>query len=137
MIDKWKAIIDSIGLTGSQKDWMSEYAELHSSNEIKPIEDVKLNSYAILPIAMRVAAKTLGSELVSVQPMSSPTFGNSKEELEKIKGDVKSTNRDSKIESIIEDKEYKEMEIKDHPDYKSGLFYMDYVYGSTSSQSKK
>lgn len=137
MIDKWKPIIDSIGLTGSKADWMSEYAELHSLNEIKSIDDIKLNSYSILPIAMRVAAQTMGSELVSVQPMSSPTFGNSKEELEKIKGDVKSTNRDGKIESIIEDKEYKEMEVKDHPDYRSGLFYMDYVYGSTSSQSKK
>ena len=131
--EKWKSIIDSISLTGSKADWMSEYAEFHSSND-----DIKLNTYPILPIAMSVVSRTIGMDLVAVQPMSAPSsFGNSEEELGRIKGEVVSTNRDGKIESIIEGKEYKEMEIKDHPDYRSGLFYMDYVYGSTSSFTHK
>lgn len=126
--EKWKSVIDSIGLTGSKAQWMSQYAELHSKEE-------KLENFDkhLLPIAMKVASQTIGLDLVAVKPLSTPSFGNSKEELERIKGEVVSTNRDGKIESIIEDKEYKEMEIKDHPDYKKSIFYMDYVYGGTSS----
>lgn len=49
---------------------------------------------------------------------------------------------DGKIESIINDSEYKEMKIEDHPDYSqcrpfSDLFYLDYKYGSTSSTFNK
>jgi hypothetical protein len=49
--------------------------------------------------------------------MSEPGY-NSDEELEKIKGEVKSINRDNKIDSILHDGEYKEMDIKEHSDIK-------------------
>jgi hypothetical protein len=53
--------------------------------------------------------------------MSEPGY-NSDEELEKIKGEVKSIN-DNKIDSILHDGEYKEMDIKEHSDYKGEGLY--------------
>jgi hypothetical protein len=52
---------------------------------------------------------------------------------------VNRENRDRKIESIVDDKEFEQMKIEDHPDYvkpklPSGqLFYMDFKYGGTES----
>lgn len=132
--DKWSSITESLGITGSKVDCMKEYMNNQSlfENEIVS-EDSK---QPFFPLATKIAAKTIGVDLVAVKPMSSPG-GNSSEEIDRIKNEVKSTNRNNKIESIIENKEYKEMDIKDHPDYKGGignLFYMDYKYsGSTSS----
>jgi hypothetical protein len=90
---------------------------------------------------MKVTAKTIGMDLVSVQPMSSS--GMSQEEVDRIEAEVKKENRDSKIESIIEGKDYKEMKPEEHPDWKPGpkgnLFYMDYTYGThkKTRRSKK
>jgi len=87
----------------------------------------------LLPIAMSFATRTIGQDLVSVKPMNS----NSEEEFEKIKNEVKAENRERKIDSLIEDKEFQEMTVEKHPDYKPGpsgkLFYIDYHYGATSS----
>ena len=35
IIKKWSPILDSIGVTGSKAQWMSEYAEMHSNNDNK------------------------------------------------------------------------------------------------------
>ena len=77
---------------------------------------------AIFPTISRVFAKTIAPNLVSVAPMDGYN--------EKISSDLKSINRDRKIESIVDNKEYVEMKYKDHPDYKSGrpsssIFYID------------
>ena len=96
-IKKWAPILESVGITGSKADWMSEYAEMHSKNET--------------------------------------TLSNTTTEMESIRQDVKIENRDRKIESIVEDKEFEEMKVEDHPDYKgpSGqLFYMDFKYVTQS-----
>lgn len=81
---------------------------------------------SILPIAMQVASRTIGMDLVNVQPM-----GNITDEMIR---EVNSENRDRKIDSITDDKEYEEMKIQDHPDYIEGpkgkLFYIDFKYGS-------
>jgi hypothetical protein len=63
--DKWKSIIGNIGLTGSQADWVSQYAGLQS-------QSTQSSFPSMFPIAMKVAAQTVGLDLVSVQPMSAP-----------------------------------------------------------------
>lgn len=137
---KWSPIIESMGVTGSKADWMSQYAEMHSINE----NNIQISSTQstsnfpnLLPIAKRVAAQTVGLNLVAVKPMG----GNSTDELERIKSEIKSENRDRKIDSITDDKEFEEMKVEDHPDYESGLpsgklFYMDYQYKSTPTHKK-
>ena len=137
---KWAPIIESMGVTGSKADWMSQYAEMHSIHEnntqIQSTQSTS-NFPTILPLAMKVAAQTVGQNLVSVKPMG----GNSDDELERIKNEIKSQNRDRKIDAIIDDKEFEEMTVEEHPEYKNGLpegklFYMDYTYGSTTTHKK-
>lgn len=64
--DKWKSIIGNIGLTGSQAAWMSQYAGLQSQSTTQS------NFPSMFPIAMKVAAQTVGLDLVSVKPLSAP-----------------------------------------------------------------
>lgn len=71
-------------------------------------------SDSFLPIVKRIFAKTIANDLVSVQPMDF----NSEEELNRIKKEVNSVNRDRKIDSIVENNDFEEMKISDHPDYK-------------------
>ena len=99
-------------------------------------EDIFGKSF--LPIAKRVFATTIAQDLIEVKPLGG---GNSWEETKKIENEVKSENRDRKIESLVDDKDYEEMKIEEHPDYKTiepprcNLFYMDMVY--TSEEDKK
>jgi len=135
IMKKWAPIIESVGVTGSQASWMAEYVEMHTINEQNSLlsqsySDSQSQFPSLLPIATKVASQTVGLDLVSVQPIG----GNSQEEIDRINAEIKAENREGKIESILEDKEYKEKTIEDHPDYKNGLpsgqlFYMDYTYG--------
>lgn len=98
--------------------------------------DIK-NSGILLPIAVKMVAKTLAMDLVSVVPLGG---GNSYDELKRIEGEVKMENRDSKIESLIDGKDYVEKKIEDHKDYRKSkdpngsLYYMDYVYGKPNKK---
>ena len=135
---KWAPILERMGMTGSKADWMSEYAEMHSKNESTLSNTTTEDFQTLLPIAMKVSAQTIGTDLVSVAPIGG---GNSGPEMESIRQDVKIENRDRKIESIVEDKEFEEMKVEDHPDYikpkgPSGqLFYLDFTYGGTESNT--
>lgn len=136
VLKKWAPILDNMGITGSQANWMSEYAEMHSNNEAE-ISNTKNEDFpTLLPMAMKVSAQTIGTDLVSVAPMGG---GNSGDEMDAIRKEVKSENRDRKIDSLIENKEFEEMKVEDHPDYikpkvPSGqLFYLDFKYGGTES----
>ena len=137
-IKKWAPILNSMGMTGSKADWMSEYAEMHSKNETTLSNTTTEDFQTLLPIAMKVSAQTIGTDLVTVAPIGG---GNSGPEMESIRQDVKIENRDRKIESIVEDKEFEEMKVEDHPDYikpkgPSGqLFYLDFQYGGTESNT--
>ena len=131
-IKKWATILERMGMTGSKADWMSEYVEMHSKNE-------SLSDFpTLLPMAKQIFAKTIGLDIVPVMPIGG---GNSGTEMESIRQDVKIENRDRKIESIVEDKDFEEMKLEDHPDYikpkgPSGqLFYMDFIYGGTESNT--
>ena len=133
---KWAPILEKMGMTGSKTEWMSEYAEMHSNNETTLSNTTTEEFPTLLPIAKQIFAKTVGLDLVSVSPIGG---GNSGPEMESIRQDVKIENRDRKIESIVEDKEFEEMKVEDHPDYVKPkgplgqLFYMDFKYGGTES----
>lgn len=124
-------------VTESKADCMVEYAQSHQNNESKIKEntivtDDTSSEFPILPIVMRSAARTIGLDLVSVQPMDY----TSEKELERIKNEVKQENRDRKVDSLIEGKEFEEMKVEEHSDYKGPtgkLFYLEYQYGTTQS----
>ncbi len=132
-INKWAPILERMGMTGSKAEWMSEYAEMHSNNETTLSNTNKEEEFpALLPIAMKISAQTIGTDLVSVVPIGG---GNTSEEMEEIRKEVKIENRDRKIESIVDGKEFEEMKVEDHPGYKESvgpkgdLFYLDFKYG--------
>ena len=135
---KWAPILERMGMTGSKADWMSEYAEMYSKNETTLSNTTTEDFPTLLPMAMKVSAQTIGTDLVSVAPIGG---GNTSDKLKEIREDVKIENRDRKIESIVEDKEFEEMKVEDHPDYikpkgPSGqLFYLDFQYGGTESNT--
>ena len=61
-------------------DWMNQYASLHQIQQnYQPIgtasgtSSVYQNFPNMMPLAMQVASKTVGFDLVSVQPISMPT----------------------------------------------------------------
>ena len=141
IMKKWAPIIDSMGVTGSKADWFSQYAQMHSNNESK-IEENTLASDtefpSLLPMAMQVASKTVGLDLVSVLPLASP--GMSQEEVDRINNEIKKENRDGKIDALIEGKDFKGMKPEEHPDWKPGpigsLLYMDFKYGSQNEKEE-
>ena len=139
IMKKWANILGPMGMTGPKADWMSQYANAHLDNETQRnnkieqiLESNTDNEFpSLLPIAMKVASQTIGQNLVSVQPMSHS--GMSQEEIDRISAEIKKENRDSKIDAIVEGKDYKELKPEEHPDWKPGpvgnLFYLDYKYG--------
>jgi hypothetical protein len=60
--DKWDNLIKNTYLTGSKATWIYQYTSLQSQT----------TTSSNFPISMKVAAKTIGLDLVSVQPMSAP-----------------------------------------------------------------
>jgi hypothetical protein len=99
---KWAPVLENMGVTGDRVEWMAEYAEFHSINEnayvnatnvagmgpvLNPIiggqpgqtvnalgavngsGDVGQN---LLPVAMKIAAQTIGLDLVAVKPTPGP-----------------------------------------------------------------
>lgn len=118
---KWAPILGSMGVTGSKADWLAEYAQNMKMGELShpggSTDDSTDNFPSILPMAMRVASRTIGMDLVSVSPLSGP--GMSSEKRKEIESKIKQENRDAKIDSLVEGKEYVEKTIQDHPDYVS------------------
>ena len=53
---------------------------------------------------------------------------------------MKAENRDRKIESLVDDKEFKEMKVEEHPYYRAPetpratLMYLDFVYDVKSDK---
>jgi hypothetical protein len=116
-IEKWEKLIGNMGLSDDRKSWLSNYAQKSFDCEVdSPIHNggsgtqSSSESFSILPMAMRVAAKTIAQDLVSVQPIDGVN-------MDEIMSDIKTENRDRAIDSIIEDKEFEPMKPQDHPDY--------------------
>ena len=142
IIKKWGPILDSMGVTGSKAQWMSEYAEIHSNNEVEKntlsTETTSNDFPSIFPMAKKIVAQTIGLDLVTVKPMNSPG-GTSEETMMRIKAEVKAENRQRKIDNLLEGEEYKEMDITEHEDYSlnGSLLYVDFVYGDSTEIRKK
>ena len=139
IMKKWANILGPMGMTGSQLDNLSQLAE-NQSNHI--LEETKSEDFpSLLPIAMKVAARTISNDLIFA----------SKDEIDEVKKKVQSENRDGKIEAIIEGGEFTEKKLEDDEEYKelmkkgvtpmsgpSGtLFYLDYKYGDESTKPHK
>jgi hypothetical protein len=138
-LEKWAPILDSMGVSGSKADWLSQYAQMHSdsqnveSNTLSSTTQSDSFDMPLLPIAIKIAAQTIGTNIGGFA---------SEEEINAVKARVQSENRDGKIDSVIEDREFTEKKLEDDPEYKelrkkgvtplsapSGqLFYMDYRY---------
>lgn len=98
-LKKWSPVLENMGVTDSERlGWMSEYAEYHSINEnayvnagIQGMGNVLAPSPAsfagqtinatpgsgdvaqnLLPVAMKIAAQTIGLDLVAVKPTPGP-----------------------------------------------------------------
>ena len=136
LMKKWAPIFDSMGTTNSHWGNLSQLAENQSKQILEEntltSEDSNNTEFpSLLPIAMKVASKTVGLDLVQVQPLASP--GMSQEEVDRINNEVKKENRDGKIDALIEGKDFKEMKPEEHPDWKPGpvgkIMYMDFKYG--------
>jgi hypothetical protein len=91
--NKWDNLIGNIGLTGSKATWMSQYVGLQSQSITQS------NFPSMLPIAMKVAAQTVGLDLVSVQPMSAPL--GTLHYMDYQYGDMKHITRKRKINNIF------------------------------------
>jgi hypothetical protein len=142
IMKKWAPIIDSMGTTDSKADWLnSDYSKINldiETNLETKSEDDSTEFLSLLPIAMKVASRTISQDLVFA----------SKEEIDSVKSRIIQENRDGKIESIIEDKPFSEKKLEEDEEYKklmkkgvvpmSGpsnqLFYLDYQYGGTASK---
>ncbi len=142
LMKKWASIFDSMGVTNSHWDNLSQLVDNQSKQILEEntlaSEDSNTEFPSLLPMAMKVASKTVGLDLVSVQPLADP--GMSQEEIDRINNEVKKENRDGKIESIIDGKEFKEMKPEEHPDWRTGprpqLFYMDFKYGEQNEEKE-
>lgn len=97
---RWAPILDSLKVIDEEKrGWMSEYAEMHSLNENVAYNTLNINGMGgvyspavsttpglvagsaqgsgdiaqnLLPVSMKIAAQTIGLDLVAVKPTSSP-----------------------------------------------------------------
>jgi hypothetical protein len=99
---KWAPVLENMGVTGERVEWMAEYAEFHSINEnayvnasnvagmgavtnpvVSPLAGQTLglaSQYTgsgdvgqnLLPVAMKIAAQTIGLDLVAVKPTPGP-----------------------------------------------------------------
>ena len=89
IMNEWDPILNSMGVTGSKADWVVQYVDMHSNNESKVEENTSVNDNFFFPVSMRVASQTIGMDLVSVQPMTYPSW-------------VKQEVRSKKIKTILE-----------------------------------
>lgn len=140
IIKKWAPILDSMGMTGSRLDDLSQLA-VNQSNEILKENTQSSEFPSLLPLAMKVASKTISNDLIFA----------SQEEIDEVKKKVQSKNRDGKIEAIVEGKEFTEKKLEDDEEYKdlmkkgvkpmsgpsSILFYLDYQYSDSNKTYKK
>tara|TARA_R110000772_G_scaffold2410_2_gene8439 strand:- start:58363 stop:58794 length:432 start_codon:yes stop_codon:yes gene_type:complete len=129
---KWKPLFDN------HNKWESNYFE--TGIDKSTIDENTLNTLNFLPIAQRVAAQTIGQDLVSVMPMSYVD----EEEVEKIKERIFIDNRNYKIDSIVEGTTYKEVKLEDDIEYKelvisssptAKLMYLDFKYGNDDNDN--
>jgi hypothetical protein len=145
IMKKWAPILGSMGMTGSQLDNLSRLAENQSNQIVEEntlaTESTSVDFPTLLPLAMKVAAKTISNDLIFASQV----------EIDEVKKKVQSENRDGKIEAIIEGGEFVEKKLEDDEEYKElmkkgvtpmsaptgQLFYLDFKYGDDKDKSHK
>ena len=117
----------------------------NNNDKIKKIWESQLNNEitensefpSLLPIAMKVASKTISQDLV---------FGD-RGKMKEIETRIEEENRVGKIDSVVDDKEYVKKRKEDDPEWikentksvtplsapSGNLFYLDFSYDGTSS----
>jgi len=138
-LEKWAPMLKNCGVKDKSKlDWLSQYANCHSEFEgydVAMTSSVPDKFPSLLPIAMKCAATTIGLDLVAVKPMG----GGDYDLIKKAEVIVKATNRERKIDSIVDDIKYEPLDIKDTNEYKEyesqggagpkmDLLYIDFKY---------
>lgn len=132
IMKKWAPLLSSIA--GDQSAQDSMLPPLHPTESESEFD----NFPSLLPTAIKISAKTLGSEL--------GVFASS-EEIDRVKSRVIQENRDGKLGSILEDKPFNEKKLEDDEEYKElqkkgvkpmsapsgNLFYIDFKYGDSNS----
>lgn len=117
---------------------LEEYSQLHHSNEILSNLNITYESGVtdgfekhvnnLMPIAMKISAKTLGSDLISVKPMEIPTKP-SKSKAQQLREER--INKIRQIEgdepNIILDDDIKIPDVI--------LHFMDFKYGTGNTQN--
>lgn len=143
-LKKWSDILNKVGLSGPKADWLEEYAKSHEQSEQSKIvaENTKAEDFpSLLPIAMRVAAKTISNDLIFA----------SQEEINEVKNKVLTENRDGKIDAIVEGKDFTEKKLEDDEEYQKlmkkgvtpmsaptgNLFYLDFKYESNHKKTRR
>jgi len=113
---------------------INKYKEI-AENQSLPLDE-KCENYEniIFPIVMKVCARTIAMDLCSA----------SKEEIKEVEDKIKIENRNNKIDSVVEGKDYIEKKLEEDEEYKklmrkgvtpmsspSGtLMYLDHNYDS-------
>jgi len=95
---KWSPVLENMGVSEDRIEWMSEYAEFHSINENAYVNGTNVAGMGnvanpvvgalagvpnglsgsgdvgqnLLPVAMKIAAQTIGLDLVAVKPTPGP-----------------------------------------------------------------
>ena len=155
-LKRWKPILNSLNVDDENKRlWMSEYAEnfdfsLQPGDDFVPHHetgdpfDSSSLSQNLLPFAMKITAQTIGMDLVTVVPMSSPKLGGVpelneekylNERRKKILDDVFDDNSDDFND--IKETDFKNLdEIKKDFMEGGGLLYFDYKYGDQKNDDK-
>lgn len=144
-VNKWAAVLGTA--SNDKLDWMTQYAAAHSANESigghtlwgSQTATQSSNLPSLFPVAVRVAAQTIGQNLVSVKPMSWADEAL----LEKAKKKVTAVNRERQIDDILDDKPYEPLKLEDTDEYKEykktivggpkmDLLYIDFQYGNAT-----
>jgi len=120
-----------------------DFVPTHEPDDPFDSSDLSQN---LLPVAMKIAAQTIGMDLVTVIPMSSPSLGGVpelneekylNERRKKILEDVFDDNSDD-LNDNIKETDFKNLDDikKDFMEGGGGLLYFDFKYGNPKNDDK-
>ena len=138
-ISKWGKVLEGIK-DDEKRAWMDNYIDAHdlSGRTFEAYQVVDSGetcedfNFPLLPISKRIAAQTIGLDLVSVVPLAAPQGYESDENRIKRENYNKRLSLHNKLNKIKEG-EYKPKPKKSPP---FGLNYMDFKYGSKAKPKR-